>query len=114
MSPEEIERALNAIARELPTYIAVVAMPAAIALGIRFGAYLIRTIQESLPADQEKTKRKNTLDNYSLPYDQDIDDEKPKRQTYMTIGDDGELVEMDTPLQIAAVPSSLLVRAPSA
>jgi diacylglycerol kinase family enzyme len=26
---------------------------------------------------------------------------------------DGELIEMDTPLQIAAVPSSLLVRAPA-
>jgi hypothetical protein len=32
----------------------------------------------------------------------------------MRISVDGELVEMETPLQIAAVPSSLLVRAPAA
>jgi hypothetical protein len=34
-----------------------------------------------------------SLDRFSVPHDQDTDDDKPKR--YMTIGDDGELVEMD-------------------
>lgn len=67
-------------------------------IGFYIGWQICNVLREifSQPKEKlEKLKNENRLDRFSVPYDQDTDDEKPKRQTYMTIGDDGELVEMD-------------------
>lgn len=63
---------------------------------IGLASSLIRRIRQGVAGeDYDKPKNQSPLDWFSVPYNQDLDDEKPKRQTYMTIGDDGELVEMD-------------------
>lgn len=75
--------------------LALIGFPMAIFLGVRMGNRIIELVKFILLEEAEKTKRKNTLDAYSVPYHLEAEPEKPKRQVYMTIGDDGELVEMD-------------------
>lgn len=89
MNPlEALEQLLGAVAQA----IALMGMLFACLLAAKFAAHIVEAVIDAFEGGG-KPKNESPLSRFSVPYDQDLDDETPK--TYMTIGDDGELVEME-------------------
>lgn len=99
MTSADVERAFQAIAEFLPMGLPIVAIIGGIAMAFSLSQFIIREIERAWSPDQkskyesefgpfdEKEKPKN-----SAAFDPFADDELP---TYMTVGDDGELVEVE-------------------
>lgn len=68
---------------------AMIVFPMAIWLGVTLGGKVIRALTESLNGFEQETKEKAKYQPIENPFETD---ETP---IYMTIGDDGELVEVD-------------------
>lgn len=94
MNTNDPLQVLEALSGAAATAVLSIGLIGALWFSLKLAAALIDQVIEAIKAPMETPK--NKFDRFSVPYDQDADDDKPKRrEPYVTIGDDGELVEME-------------------
>lgn len=97
---------LQQIDQWFPIVFPCLALIGGIGIALKLASFLLKEFTDAFPIETEKAKNDQAAASWTLEkpkheagdhlVEMDFDDDKPKRrEPYMTIGDDGELVEME-------------------